>query len=157
VVKRKAVSRPTDSFSNWLEDRKDSTIGVSTGKSIHNIETALPPLKGDGASFREHVAARHACEDDLDNFYNKSNFWKHQWDVKVCRKEEFYKVAEGLLNMIGGSVGRPKEPQQHVVIAIGMAKFTAVQGPPGLNGTFEAFFVSLVGKSLRLLFSRINH
>ncbi|KAG0281211.1 hypothetical protein BGZ97_009305, partial [Linnemannia gamsii] len=82
VVKRKAVSRPTDSFSNWLEDQKDSTIGVSTGKSIQNIETALPLLKGDGASFREHVAARHACEDDLDNFYNKSNFWKHQWDVK---------------------------------------------------------------------------
>jgi hypothetical protein len=44
------------------------------------------------------------------------------------------------------SVKSRPEPQQHEQLAIGMAKFTAVQGPPGLNGTFEAFFVSLIGK-----------
>ncbi|KAK3838271.1 MAG: hypothetical protein J3R72DRAFT_184956 [Linnemannia gamsii] len=146
VVKRKAVSQPTDSLLNWLEDRKENTTGASTGRSIQDMESGMPPLKGEGASFRDYVAARHTCEDDLDNFYNNTNFWKHQWDAKICRKQEFFKVAEGLLNMISGSVGRPKEPHQHVVIAIGLAKFTAVHGPPGLNGTFEAFFVSLVGK-----------
>ncbi|KAK5815552.1 hypothetical protein F5H01DRAFT_405658 [Linnemannia elongata] len=143
VVKRKAVSRPTDSFSNWLEDRRENTIGPSTGRTIQKIETALPPLKGEGASFCEYVAMRRASEEDLDTFYNNTNFWKHKWDSNICRKEEYYKVAEGLLNMIGGSVGRPRLPHQNVVIAIGLAKFTAVHGPPALDGTFQAFFISL--------------
>ena len=34
VVKRKAVSRPTDSFASWLEDQKENTAGASTGRSI---------------------------------------------------------------------------------------------------------------------------
>jgi len=144
VVKRKAVSRPTDSFANWLEDRKENTTGASTGRTVQDIETALPPLKGEGASFCKYVAVRRALEDDLDNFYNNTNFWKHVWDAQVCRQEEFYKVAEGLLKMIGGSVGRSRMPHQLVVIAIGLAKFAAVHGPPALNGTFQAFFVNLV-------------
>ncbi|KAG0280702.1 hypothetical protein BGZ95_009085 [Linnemannia exigua] len=135
VVKCKAVSQPTHSFPKWLEDRKENATGQSTGRTIQDIETALPPLKGEGASFCKYIAARRASEDDLDNFYNNTNYWKHKWDANVCRKEEFYKVAEGLLNMIGGSVGRPKEPHQHVVIAIGLAKFTAAHGPPSLDGT----------------------
>ncbi|KAF9293355.1 hypothetical protein BGZ91_010370, partial [Linnemannia elongata] len=99
VVKRKAVSRPTDSFANWLEERKENTTGPSTGRAIHDLESALPPLKGEGASFCEYVATRRAFESDLYGFYNKTNFWKHKWDADVCKKEEFYKVAEGLLNM----------------------------------------------------------
>ncbi|KAG0357640.1 hypothetical protein BGZ54_000260 [Gamsiella multidivaricata] len=155
VVKRKAVSRPTDSFANWLEERKENSIGASTGRTIQDIETDLPLLKGEGASFRKYVAARRASEEDLNNFYNNTNFWKHGWDAEVCRKEEFYKVTNGLLNMIGGSVGRPRLPHQHVAIAIGLAKFTAVQGPPALNSTFEAFFVNLA-RSLDYLVLGIN-
>ncbi|KAF9545295.1 hypothetical protein EC957_011049, partial [Mortierella hygrophila] len=127
VVKRKAVSRPSDSFAGWLEDRKEFTTGSSTVRTIQDIETALPPLMGEGASFREYVAARRASEEDLDNFYNQTNFWKHKWDSEVCRQEEFCKVAEGLLKMIGGSVGRPRMPHQRVVIAIGLAKFTGAR------------------------------
>ncbi|KAF8939596.1 hypothetical protein BGZ58_009202 [Dissophora ornata] len=155
VVKRKAVSQPTGSFASWLEDWKESTTGASTGRTIQDLESALPPLKGEGASFCEYVAARRAFESDLNDFYNNTNFWKHQWDAKVCRKEEFYKVAEGLLNMIGGSVGRPRMPHQHVVIAVGLAKFTASQGPPSLDGTFQAFFVRLA-RSLGYLVIGIN-
>ncbi|KAF9153146.1 hypothetical protein BG015_004007 [Linnemannia schmuckeri] len=92
MVKRKAVSRPPNSFANWLEDRKENTTGAITGRTIQDLESTLPPLKGEGAS---------SCE----------------YDAQVCRKEEFYKVAEGLLKMISGSVGRPRMPHQHVVIA----------------------------------------
>ncbi|KAF8939216.1 hypothetical protein BGZ47_008253, partial [Haplosporangium gracile] len=66
-------------------------------------------------------------------------------DAKLCRQEEFYRVIEGLLKMIGGSVERPRMLHQLVVIAIGLAKFTAVHGPPALNGTLEAFFARSLG------------
>jgi hypothetical protein len=34
---------------------------------------------------------------------------------------------------------------QHVVIAVGLAKFVASHDPPSLDGTSQAFFVNLVG------------
>ncbi|CAO3568811.1 unnamed protein product [Mortierella alpina] len=74
VVKRKAVSRPTDDFASWLEDRKENTIGASTGRTIKDLESTLPPLQGGGASFCEFVSARRAVESDLDAFYNSTNF-----------------------------------------------------------------------------------
>ncbi|KAG0010590.1 hypothetical protein BGZ81_002685 [Podila clonocystis] len=91
----------------------------------------------------------------MDDFYNNTNYWKHHWDANVCRKEEFYKVADGLLKMIGGSVGRPRMSHQVVVIAIGLAKFAAVHGPASLDGTFQAFFVNLA-RSLGYLVIGIN-
>ena len=139
------MSRPTDSLANWLEDRKVDTTRASAGRTIHNLESALPPLKGEGASFCEYVAARRAFEGDLNDFYNNTNYWKHRWDADVCRKEEFYKVAEGLLNMISGSVRRPRMPHQHVVIAVGLVKFVASYDPPSLDGTSRRFFINLVG------------
>ncbi|KAG0361180.1 hypothetical protein BG005_008994 [Podila minutissima] len=112
VVKRKAMSQPMDSFINWQQEQKKVIIGRSTGKSITELETALPPLCGKGASFSEYI------------------------------KEEFNKVANGLLQMVGGSIGRPCMEHQKVVIAIGLAKFSSMHGPPTLNSSFEAFFTN---------------
>ena len=77
---------------------------------------------------------------DFDWFYNYTNYWKHAWDSKICRQEEFTEVADGLLRMVGGSVGRPREEHQKVVIAVGLAKFTSTRGPPGLNGGLRGIF-----------------
>lgn len=41
------------------------------------------------------------------------------------------------------------------MIAIGLAKFTAVHGPPALNGTFQAFFINLA-RSLGLWLELTN-
>ncbi|KAF8925889.1 hypothetical protein BGZ58_000390, partial [Dissophora ornata] len=155
VVKRKAVSQPTDNFAKWLENQKEKTIGAFTGKSISDLESALPPLRGEGSSFSEYVKARQKAEADLDKFYNNTNYWKHAWDSKLSRQEEFSKVANGLLQMVGGSIGQPRMEHQKVVIAIGLAKFTATHGPPALHGSFEAFFINTV-RSLGYLVIGIN-
>ncbi|KAG0318324.1 hypothetical protein BGZ99_005743 [Dissophora globulifera] len=87
VVRRKAVSQPMDSFSSWLESQRRNTTGPS-GRTIQDLESTLPPLSGECASFRGYVTVRRACESYMDNFYNNTNYWKHRWDAKVCRKEE---------------------------------------------------------------------
>ncbi|KAF9916627.1 hypothetical protein FBU30_001241 [Linnemannia zychae] len=97
----------TPATLNWLDNHKENNRGASSGRTIKELESTLPPLKDEGAPFCKHVLVYRECEDDLDDFYNKTDIWKHQWDAQICRKEEFYKVAEGLLNMVGGSVGRP--------------------------------------------------
>ncbi|KAF9967826.1 hypothetical protein BGZ70_008054, partial [Mortierella alpina] len=83
------------------------------------------------------------CEKRFGRLYS-TNFWKHKWDAQLSREEEFFKVAEGLLNMVGGFVGQPSQPHQHIVIAVGLAKFTASHGPPSLDSKFESYFVNLL-------------
>ncbi|KAG0270913.1 hypothetical protein BGZ96_006118, partial [Linnemannia gamsii] len=102
-VKRKAVAQPTQRFQHWLESQKqDATIG--TGRTISEVESSLSPLRGDGASIRLHIEDRDMVETDLDAFYNQSSFWKHKWDARRARQEEFSRVANSLLQMVGGSI-----------------------------------------------------
>ncbi|KAF9335909.1 hypothetical protein BG006_010334 [Podila minutissima] len=70
---------------------------------------------------------------------------KHAWDAKLCRQEEFSKVANGLLQMVGRSIGWPCMEHQKVVIAIGLAKFSSTHGPPALNSSLEANKACLLG------------
>lgn len=83
-------------------------------------------------------------ENDLDAFYNQSSFWKHKWDARRARQEEFSRVANSLLQMVGGSIGEKRREDQNVVIVIGLAKFVAKNGPPSLDGSFQDFFVRKV-------------
>ena len=46
--------------------------------------------------------------------------------------------------MVGGTIGEKRREDQKVVIAIGLAKFVAKNGPPSLDGSFQDFFVRKV-------------
>ncbi|KAF9922742.1 hypothetical protein FBU30_007139 [Linnemannia zychae] len=83
-------------------------------------------------------------ENDLDIFYNRSNFAKHHWDARRARQEEFSRVANSLLQMVGGTIGEKRREDQKVVIVIGLAKFVAKNGPPSLDGAFQDYFVRKV-------------
>ncbi|KAF9173295.1 hypothetical protein BGX20_003611 [Mortierella sp. AD010] len=61
----------------------------------------------------------------LDTFYNDSKFTfkKHKWLMKKVRKEEFNKLADGLLRMVGGTIGGKRKPENKVIIGIGLRDF----------------------------------
>ncbi|KAG0248579.1 hypothetical protein BGZ95_007997, partial [Linnemannia exigua] len=101
----------------------------------------LPTLRGEGASVRLHTQARRQVESVLDAFYNQSNFVKHAWDVERAREEEFCRVTNSLLKMIGGLMGEKRREDQKVIIAIGLARFVATKGSSSLDGSFNGFFV----------------
>lgn len=56
-----------------------------------------------------------------------------------AREEEFSRVANSLLKMIGGSIDELRREDQKVAIAIGLANFVAKNGPPSLDGSFQDF------------------
>ncbi|KAF8920974.1 hypothetical protein BGZ58_004168, partial [Dissophora ornata] len=139
-VKRKAVAQPTQRFQHWLESQKRNTT-IGTGRTISEVESSLTPLRGEGASIRLHIEDRDMVEKDLDAFYNQSSFCKHKWDAHRARQEEFSRVTNSLLKMVGGTIGEKRREDQNVVIIIGLAKFVAKNGPPSLDGSFQDFFV----------------
>lgn len=151
VVKRKAVAQPTQKLQHWIENKKHATK-IGTNRTVSEVESSLPPLRGDGTSIQQYVQARRAVEADLDAFYVQSNYIKHAWDAERARDEEFSRVANSLLKMTGGSTGEHRREDQKVVIAVGLAKFVAKNGPPSLDGSFQDSFVRKVCAHLLLLY-----
>ncbi|KAI7816655.1 hypothetical protein BC939DRAFT_34161 [Gamsiella multidivaricata] len=64
VMKQKAVSQPTFKHRRWMGSKKNI---VSDGgiESISNIETKLPPLRGEGGSFASYVTELERVEGKL--------------------------------------------------------------------------------------------
>jgi hypothetical protein len=146
AVKQKAVYQPTFKFRRWLEDRKN--INPSNGdSSISNLERSLPPLRGESASFDKYVSRLELVNDRLDEFYNGNKlFARRKWDAKRDRENEYHKIADRLLKMIGGNIGRKKGKRNKAVIGIGLGKFGSRCRLSSLHETFASYFISKVGK-----------
>ena len=114
--------------------------------SISDIETALPPLHGKRASFADYLQHRNTHGMALDAFYNgrKFKFKKHKWYAKRSRAEEYHRITDSLLRMVGGSIGVRKKDEDKVVIGIGLGQFASSSRLSSLHGTFEAFFINKV-------------
>ncbi|KAF9104945.1 hypothetical protein BGX27_009866 [Mortierella sp. AM989] len=123
AVKQKAVYQPTFKLRRWLEDRK-KTIPPNAPEgyvSISDIESSLPPLRGEFASFNRHTTELEGLRDRLDDFYNSKNLVaRHQWDAKRARDHEYRLIANRLLKMIGGSIGRKRGKRNKAVIGVGL-------------------------------------
>lgn len=61
-------------------------------------------------------------------------------------------MANSLLKMTGGLIGEHRREDQKVVIAVGLAKFVAKNGPPSLDGSFQDSFMWKVCAHLLLLY-----
>ncbi|KAI8357054.1 hypothetical protein B0O80DRAFT_99820 [Mortierella sp. GBAus27b] len=143
-VKQKAVYQPTFKFRRWLERRKAQPIDGS--QSISDIESSLPPLRGNEGSVQEYVKSLQEVEEHLDSFYNSNNtVKKHRWNARRARDEEFRRIADSLLRMVGGSIGRKRADEDKVVIAVGLGQFSSKARLSSLHESFQSYFVQLVG------------
>ncbi|KAG0247373.1 hypothetical protein DFQ27_002121, partial [Actinomortierella ambigua] len=136
--------------------------------SISEVESLLPPLRGENAAFGAHMDHRNAYSQVLDEFYNGGDylakkdenakgplFKKHKWDAKRARKAEFQRIADSLLRMVGGSIGAKRDEDNKVIIGVGLAKFQSTSGLSSLDGTFQSYFVRLA-RSLGYIVVGVN-
>ncbi|KAG0007767.1 hypothetical protein BGZ80_004246 [Entomortierella chlamydospora] len=110
AVKQKAVYQPTFKYRRWLEDKKtDDKPGDGT-ESIIDIESNLPPLRGEDASFETYFKGFNKVKKRLDDFYNcsKSLVKRHQWDAEKARESEYRVITDRLFKLIGGTIGEKR-------------------------------------------------
>jgi len=145
AVSQKAVFQPTLRHRRWLEEAK-TIVPEGGGHTISDLESSLPPLRGEGASVIKYLEELERVQEPLDDFYNGKNllYKRHAWDAERARKEEFRTIANRLLNSIGGSVGATRRKDNMVVIGIGLGQFKSNSGLSSLHTSFLSYFVQLV-------------
>lgn len=156
AASQKAVSQPTLKHRRWMEEQK-RIVPPGASESIEEIESELSSLRGEDSSVISYLKDLEQVRDQLDEFYNGNNmlFKKHKWDATRARTEEFRLIANRVLSLVGGSVGRKRDPKHMVVIGIGLGQFSSQSGLSSLHGTFMAYFIQLVCYLSGLTFSNV--
>ena len=149
AVKQKAVYQPTFKLRRWMERRKSKPIigseSASSPRTVSDIESSLPPLRGNEASVQEYIKQLQRVEPLLQGFYNGNQvIKKHRWNARRARDEEYKRIAESLLRMVGGSSGRKREGTDKVVVAVGLGKFSSRIRLSSLDQSFQSYFIRLV-------------
>ena len=145
AVNQKAIAQPTLKHRHWMEAQK-MLVPPGATMSIQEIESALPPLRGEGASVITYVEELRKSEEQLDSFYNGNNhiFKSHGFDQSRAREEEFKAIANSILKELGGSIGAKRKAGKMVIIGIGLGQFASLIRLSSLHGTFFAYLMNLV-------------
>jgi hypothetical protein len=69
-----------------------------------------------------YTAELRQVEEKLLEFYvGRDQLYKrHKWDMERARQYEYQLLADRLLGIVGGSIGRRYDPANPVLIAIGL-------------------------------------
>ncbi|KAF9403002.1 hypothetical protein BGX21_007611 [Mortierella sp. AD011] len=141
AAKQKAVYQPILKFRRWFQNKKNE-IPAGATDSISNIESNLPPLRGEGTSFESYYSELQKVQGELNAFYNGSMlFKKHQWDSNKAHKAEYAIITDRLLKLIGGSIGRQRDKDCEAVIGVGLGQFATKARLSSLHGSFLSYFV----------------
>lgn len=73
AVSRNAVSQPTLRLRRWMEEAKKTVPEGGGEDSIMDLESNLPPLRGEGASVIKYLEELKKAQEPLGEFYNGQN------------------------------------------------------------------------------------
>ena len=128
-----------------MEEQK-ALVPLYATRSIADIESSMPPLRGEGASLLSYYQELESMQQQLDTFYNGNNnrFKKHKWDAQRAKNSELIAITNMILKLVGGSIGCRRKEEQKVVMAVGLGQFSSSSRLSSLHETFMAFFVQKV-------------
>ncbi|KAG0061366.1 hypothetical protein BGZ89_011535 [Linnemannia elongata] len=109
---------------------KKKAVPVGEDESVQNIESRLPPLKGQKASVVEYIRELELVETRL-----------YVWDMQRARHMEFQLLADQLLKIIGGGLGVRYDPSKPAIIDIGLGQFSTRSGLSSLHSSFLMYFI----------------
>jgi hypothetical protein len=149
AVNQKAMYQPTFRFRRWLETEK-AMIPDGETESVATIESRLPPLRGTSSSILDYMKALEEVEDRLLKFYtgNDHAYKKHKWDMERARQAEYQVLADRLLGVVGGSIGRIKNDSVPVLIAVGLGQFKSNGRLSSVHSSFLRFFIQTVSMTV---------
>ncbi|KAF9431657.1 hypothetical protein BGZ76_011867, partial [Entomortierella beljakovae] len=141
AVNQKAVYQPIFKLRRRLEYNKNAvTFGT---KSISEIERDLPAVREDSASIIKYYEEFTQVKETLYSFYDgdKNIVKRHQWDARKARDNEYSRITNSLLKLVGGSIGQRRKKSNKVVIGIGLGQFLSRMRLSSLHETFLSYFV----------------
>ncbi|KAF9360179.1 hypothetical protein BGX26_010318 [Mortierella sp. AD094] len=125
-------------------------------RTICDIESSMPPLRGPKVNLKEYLEHRVTYAEQLDRFYNHDALYKrYSWDARKAQKEEYRRIADSLLKMVGGSIGARKKEGEKVIIGVGLGKFSVTTRLTSLHTSFQSYFVQKA-RSLGYLVVGVN-
>lgn len=132
-----------------MENEKKATTD-GEDKSIHDIESRLPPLKGQKASVVNYNKELDLVETRLLEFYSGSDnrYNRHLWDMRRARHMEFQLFADQLLKIVGGGIGLRYDPSKPALIGVGLGQVSTSSGFSSLHSSFLTYFIQKVGIAL---------
>ena len=74
-----------------------------------------------------------------------------QYDARRAHEGEYSKITDQLLRMVGGSIGRRKDPDAKIVIGVGLGKFGPGSGLTSMDQAFASYFVRTVSVQEQLI------
>ncbi|KAF9132445.1 hypothetical protein BGX30_012656 [Mortierella sp. GBA39] len=145
AVKAKTVYQPQFRFRMWLEAEKMSR-SEGEEESVSDIESRLPPLRGESAGVIDYIDELKRVEARLKTFYtcDGGRYRRYIWEMERARQEEFNAIAERLLNVVGGSQSRrvgDGPDADPILIGIGLCKFFLQDWSFLLGLLFLTYFV----------------
>ncbi|KAF9574621.1 hypothetical protein EC968_006036 [Mortierella alpina] len=145
AVNQKAVYQPLFKFRHWSEEHK-SIKQTEDQPSISEIESGLPPQRGEDASVFSYITELEKVEEWLDRFYNGDGlrYKRHEWDARRAYEEEFAHITDRILQLVGGSIGAKRDPGNMVAFAIGLGDFASNGRLTSLHTSFKTYFVQKV-------------
>ncbi|KAI8596758.1 hypothetical protein EDD21DRAFT_238117 [Dissophora ornata] len=125
-----------------MEEQK-ALVPMDATRSIADIESSMPPLRGEGASLFSYYQELETMQQQLDAFYNGNNnrLKKHKWDAQRAKNSEFIAITNRILKLVGGSIGCRMKEEQKVVMAVGLGQFSSSSRLSSLHEAFMAFFM----------------
>ncbi|OAQ27379.1 hypothetical protein K457DRAFT_33831 [Linnemannia elongata AG-77] len=159
AVKQKAIYQPVFRHRRWLESEKGVTP-EGEEESVAELESRLPPLRGQSGSVMNYVEELELVETRLKKFYagDDNHYKKHAWDLERAKQAEYQALAERLLNVVGGSLGRrveDNEDKDPILFGVGLGQFSSNSKLSTLHSTFLSYFVQTV-RSLGYVVVGIN-
>ncbi|KAK5828979.1 hypothetical protein F5H01DRAFT_12584 [Linnemannia elongata] len=145
AVKQKAIYQPVFRHRRWLESEKGVTP-EGEEESVAELESRLPPLRGQSGSVMNYVEELELVETRLKKFYagDDNRYKKHAWDLERAKQAEYQALAERLLNVVGGSLGRrveDNEDKDPILFGVGLGQFSSNSKLSTLHSTFLSYFV----------------
>jgi hypothetical protein len=111
--------------------------------TINDIELYFLPLKGHNSSVTKYADELERVKERLKAFYDGPDhkYKKHRWDMERARQAEYQLLADRLLRVVGGSIGERYDPNNPVLIGVGLGQFSTKSGLSSLHSTFLDFFI----------------
>ncbi|OAQ26545.1 hypothetical protein K457DRAFT_697714 [Linnemannia elongata AG-77] len=107
-----------------------------------------------------YVEELELVETRLKKFYagDDNRYKKHAWDLERAKQAEYQAIAERLLNVVGGSLGRrveDNEDKDPILFGVGLGQFSSNSKLSTLHPTFLSYFIQTV-RSLGYVVVGIN-